>query len=546
MGNTLLDRRPSEEAAFEQSEYEIAYGEDALSWATSIYVRIGALTVAALAIGAIIGIMASELTGESTSAELTTPPTTAAVVEQDPGLSESLTPDPSGPALAPLVIGADEADPSTSTSTSVDASSTTATTAAATSTSARAADSTTGSPAALAATTAPSAETTATTAPNAGTLATTASTARRTTTTAGSPTTNGSGPSTTMAAGGSMPGNDGGSMPDHGNSGGDGSDPESGQNDGSHGDHDGSHGGHAPTPGSWVRASSENARYPDGPIATTHHIFNPYSSNAPAGWGASRIGFLVHCEPVMTAQIDPIVNPGQARSGHLHEFFGNPNVTPNSTTQSLANTPTSQIDCTDKNDKSAYWSPTVYQNGQRVKANAFKAYYKSPKPNTVPMPFGLRMVAGNAGATKNQDRSIGWWQSEENITTAGKNSMITKSSTGKVRLRINFPNCWDGVHLDSPDHQSHVAYARGGNCPSSHPVAIPQVVTFTDYVTNGGSSFSLASGPWYTFHQDFWNVWSPDQMEALHERCNLAEMNCRARRSPDLVPRGQQAVSIRG
>jgi hypothetical protein len=61
---------------------------------------------------------------------------------------------------------------------------------------------------------------------------------------------------------------------------------------------------------------------------------------------------------------------------------------------------------------------------------------------------------------------------------------------------VTFPTCWDGVNLDSPDHQSHVAYAtipfepyaeptvsrpytpelERGKCPDTHPVHLPQVM----------------------------------------------------------------------
>jgi hypothetical protein len=56
---------------------------------------------------------------------------------------------------------------------------------------------------------------------------------------------------------------------------------------------------------------------------------------------------------------------------------------------------------------------------------------------------------------------------------------------GGIRSNILFPTCWDGVNLDSPDHRSHVAYPTsgpanfltlGGNCPSTHPVRIPQLM----------------------------------------------------------------------
>ncbi len=162
------------------------------------------------------------------------------------------------------------------------------------------------------------------------------------------------------------------------------------------------------------------------------------------------------------------------------------------------------------------------------------------------MPLGLRMVAGDANATKNQPRQVGWWQSTTAVTTADKNSMISRQGNAKLTLRMNFPDCWDGKHLDSPDHKSHMAYSSGRGCPSSHPVRVPQLVTFTDYLTNGGGGFSLSSGEWYTFHQDFWNGWAPAQMEALNRRCGLDGMNCRARKSPDLVPRGQYAAVVAG
>ena len=61
---------------------------------------------------------------------------------------------------------------------------------------------------------------------------------------------------------------------------------------------------------------------------------------------------------------------------------------------------------------------------------------------------------------------------------------------------VTFPTCWDGVNLDSPDHQSHVAYAaipyepyadpiitrpytpaqERGKCPDTHPVHLPQLM----------------------------------------------------------------------
>ena len=44
-----------------------------------------------------------------------------------------------------------------------------------------------------------------------------------------------------------------------------------------------------------------------------------------------------------------------------------------------------------------------------------------------------------------------------------------------LRGEIRFPSCWDGVNLDSPTHNTHVAYPidnESGPCPAGYPVRI--------------------------------------------------------------------------
>ncbi len=43
---------------------------------------------------------------------------------------------------------------------------------------------------------------------------------------------------------------------------------------------------------------------------------------------------------------------------------------------------------------------------------------------------------------------------------------------GGLEIRVNFPMCWDGVNLDTPDHKSHVAYPTlvdNGICRTATP-----------------------------------------------------------------------------
>jgi len=55
---------------------------------------------------------------------------------------------------------------------------------------------------------------------------------------------------------------------------------------------------------------------------------------------------------------------------------------------------------------------------------------------------------------------------------------------GGWRSNVLYPTCWNGKDLDSPNHKDHVAYPSAGpstflstgNCPSTHPVKIPQLM----------------------------------------------------------------------
>ncbi len=300
--------------------------------------------------------------------------------------------------------------------------------------------------------------------------------------------------------------------------------------------------------GGWVTMASEGPLTVPGGATPTRYAITP-------AWEPGRLGFLNTCQSVGFAQVDPIVSPGEPVSAHMHEFFANPTISEHSTTAQIVSTPRSSIKCHDQNDLAAYWSPAVYQGGARIKARLFRAYYKgfSQTQAIQPMPVGLRMVAGNAHATSNQSEEIGWWEQtrsdsftsiDDLANTRNSATMIKVGAKQRISLRINYPSCWDGVHLDSPDHQSHMSYTVRGKCPATHPVPIPQLVTFTQYLTPGGEGLQLASGPWYTFHQDFWNAWDEDQMTNLIERCIYTESNCRTGAGPQLAELGQTSAFI--
>jgi hypothetical protein len=89
----------------------------------------------------------------------------------------------------------------------------------------------------------------------------------------------------------------------------------------------------------------------------------------------------------------------------------------------------------------------------------------------------------------------------------------------RVELHVNFPDCWDGKHLDTPDHRSHMAYSRNWVCPASHPVKVPLIRLNIRYPLLDGRGVELASGGQLTAHADFFNAWDERKLAKLVDAC---------------------------
>ncbi len=99
-------------------------------------------------------------------------------------------------------------------------------------------------------------------------------------------------------------------------------------------------------------------------------------------------------------------------------------------------------------------------------------------------------------------------------------------------FEIEFPQCWDGRNLDSPDHKSHMRYASGG-CPASHPVAMPEItyaVMFRVPSTGVGtlrlSSDQPNAAPGTSGHADWWDGWDQPRVQHLITNCHNQRRDC--------------------
>jgi Domain of unknown function (DUF1996) len=253
----------------------------------------------------------------------------------------------------------------------------------------------------------------------------------------------------------------------------------------------------------------------------------------------SQAVFSVKCNITHSAADDPIVFPGLRGRSHLHDFFGNVSVNANTTTSSLVQAASSCLKGMGEVDKAGYWTPALLDGARAVRGSPdehrIDAYYTllGKSAPVRPIPFGLRMVAGDAKATRPQPIGIVSFDCVRfpNGGEVTKRTAAIPTCPGGSYLsaRVMFPSCWDGRNLDSPDHKSHMAYPTRERCPVTHPVSLPVLSTRVRWKTVRGvpsSRLSLSSGGQFSLHADFWNAWSPSVQQWLVANCLNGTRNC--------------------
>jgi hypothetical protein len=238
--------------------------------------------------------------------------------------------------------------------------------------------------------------------------------------------------------------------------------------------------------------------------------------------------FVVVCGFSHSLGDDPIVFPGEAGMSHQHDFFGAKQVNASTTWDELYGQATT---CNQKLDTASYWSPSLYVSGEQLEPLAADVYYR-PGPGVDPAtvvayPPGLAMVGGNDAASEDdpQPLAVAGWGCGSLVATSVEPRSC--GGTSNINLRVNFPDCWDGVRTESPDNRSHVAYSRNGSCPADQPVAIPQLSFVVHYpVTEVGDDLRLASGSVLSGHADFVNGWVQEKLEREVAYCINRAVSC--------------------
>lgn len=254
--------------------------------------------------------------------------------------------------------------------------------------------------------------------------------------------------------------------------------------------------------------------------------------------------FIVSCAMANRASDDPIVKPGQVGGSHSHDFFGAAGTDANSTETSMQAAVTTCVNT--PGDTAGYWVPTAFRpNGEPLKMERARLYYRTggvPKEYVKPFPAGLKMVVGDAMSMAPQNLAIvSWACTVTGSGTAGDEVEVGRlpvcpDDSPSVRLKVVFPNCWNGRDLDSPDHKSHMAYSSSSyktlnRCPVGW-TAVPKLTMGVRYPFRAGG-FSRQEAPdirlnmgHYSGHADFWNTWKQGDLERLVTYCLVGGRSC--------------------
>ena len=291
--------------------------------------------------------------------------------------------------------------------------------------------------------------------------------------------------------------------------------------------------------GSTGATCAPRSSYPAGSVGSSEMRVEPTSEVPPS----SDIGaFRVTCDYSHMSQDDPIVYPGQPCRAHLHTFFGNTLTSSSSTYDSLRTTGNSTCRGGIAN-RTAYWIPTLMNDGAPMIPTSAIFYYKAgygipdASPKVQKLPAGLRMIAGNPMATAPEPDLHAYWGCQ-NVYKGHFAEIIDCDVGDSLQMTVVFPQCWNGVDLDSADHKSHMAYARNSACPATHPVILPEISQNVQWERTAGldikklrvsSDHYDASQPGgYSAHGDWFEAWEPNIRDAFVTHCINQTVDCHA------------------
>lgn len=282
--------------------------------------------------------------------------------------------------------------------------------------------------------------------------------------------------------------------------------------------------------------------------------------------------------PLLTARMDPIINPGTVGS-HVHTIQGG-----SAFAETMDDTTALHSNCTSslvKNDKSNYWTPSLYfidpndpSNITSVPMFYMNVYYFFEPTTDKITAFqpGLRMVVGNPnlrtppanGSGSVVDYANGtpqpvqitcpradyggtpsWPANSDGLHGVGIQDPENKGAgvgfpdqncdgfASPMRLDVHFPSCYNPA-VPLSDYKHNMDWPTNGNCPEGW-VHTPHIFYEVYYNTplfahlwtpgQGKQPFVLSNGDptGYSFHGDFLSGWDVETLQQIIDNCDAGD-----------------------
>ncbi|HEV2951094.1 MAG TPA: DNRLRE domain-containing protein [Actinomycetota bacterium] len=255
---------------------------------------------------------------------------------------------------------------------------------------------------------------------------------------------------------------------------------------------------------------------------------------APGGGGPG--GAIFSCQATgQVANVDPIVSPGQVAE-HTHQFYG---ASPVHMTETSAELRTHTTTCVETDNRSAFWMPTVEEDGVRLLPGTTASgggkhaliYYRcrhseSVCANMQPFPENFGHVSGNRHAMSAAENPVfrnglGGWRCG---TGGGAFSPMppTTCSSGVLVAGVTFGNCL------LPNGTLSDAVNSGCTSVGGRPILrIQQYFRFwvgvgtVGRITMGGGHLDP-----YQLHADYFFGWSTAASDNFMRICVNANRDC--------------------